>query len=132
MIGFLFKSLTPTQIQTVCEKVQDFLEINGAAKLTRKKNSESSYEDTHKVLNIASSCLELASENSTVNLRLSLKKAIGNIALNSLQLNQVCSDTHFKKKKKSKLFFTKKLIFLLSKCFQFFFRNLENLIFLKK
>jgi len=87
--------LTQTQIKTVCEKVQDFLEVNGAAKLTRKKNSESSYEDTHKVLNIASSCLEFLSENSTVNLRLSLTKAIGNIALNSLQINQVCYNIYF-------------------------------------
>ena len=86
VVGFLYKSYSNNQTKVICEKVQDFLEASGAAKATKKKTSESSYEDTHKVLNVVLSCFESGVENNLAGL---LKKAIGNIALNSLQINKV-------------------------------------------
>lgn len=87
VIGFLYEKIDKSQINIVCEKVKEFLDISGAGKLTKKKNAEISYEQTHKVFNIALSCFSKNVTNE--DLKKLVSKAINNIVLNSFQINKV-------------------------------------------
>lgn len=85
VLGFLYGKID--QINNVCEKVKDFLDISGAGKLTKKKNAEMSYEHTHKIFNIVLSCFQKNVINE--DLKKLVSKAISNIVLNSFQINKV-------------------------------------------
>lgn len=86
-MGFLFGSYDQSQLKAICSRTLEFLEPSGACKVSRKRNAESSYEDSHKVLHIALRCLEADVESEAV--KAGLRKAIPNIYLNSVQINKV-------------------------------------------